>query len=62
MKYEYNDLLSRKRVRPSTVKRQRSIDDFYSDRSRILYCSSSAGSSRRLRSSPWRPIPASAAA
>ena len=40
MKYEYNDLLCRKRVRPSTVKRQRSIDDFYSDRSRILYCSS----------------------
>ena len=40
MKYEYNDLLSRKRVRPSSVKRQRNIDDFYSDRSRILYCSS----------------------
>ena len=40
MKYEYNALLSRKRVRPSTVKRSRNIDDFYSDRSRILYCSS----------------------
>ena len=40
MKYEYNDLLCRTRVRPSSVKRQRSIDDFYSDRSRILYCSS----------------------
>ena len=40
MKYEYNDLLSRQRVRPSSVKRQRNIDDFYSDRSRILYCSS----------------------
>ena len=40
MKYEYNNLLNRSRVRPSSVKRQRNIDDFYSDRSRILYCSS----------------------
>lgn len=40
MEYNYKDRLSNTRVRKTTVKRSNSIDDFYSDRSRILYCSS----------------------
>lgn len=40
MKYDYKSILSTKRVRPSTVKRASQIDEFYSDRSRVLYSSS----------------------
>jgi dGTPase len=40
MKYDYKKRLSIKRERVSTVKRSAQIDEFYSDRSRILYCSS----------------------
>lgn len=40
MENNYNNRLSSDRVRKSTVKRRRNIDNFYSDRSRILYCSS----------------------
>ena len=40
MKNSYNDKLSSDRVRNSSVKRKRNIENFYSDRSRILYCSS----------------------
>lgn len=40
MENNYNNKLSGERVRQSSVKRKRYIDDFYSDRSRILYCSS----------------------
>lgn len=40
MTRNYNSMLSSDRMRPSTVRRRRNIDNFYSDRSRILYCSS----------------------
>lgn len=40
MLYNYKDKLSSARLRKSTVNRSTRIDDFYSDRSRILYCSS----------------------
>ena len=40
MIYDYKNKLSSERVRPSTMKRSRNIDNFYSDRSRILYSSS----------------------
>lgn len=36
----YNDLIVVKRERDSFVKRSRTIDQFYSDRSRIIYSSS----------------------
>lgn len=38
--YDYNKLLSKSRLRPSTINRKALIDQFYSDRSRILFCSS----------------------
>ena len=38
--FDYKNKLSSERNRLSTVKRIRNIDNFYSDRSRILYCSS----------------------
>lgn len=38
--YNYRDLLSRNRIRHSTIKRSKPVDEFYSDRSRILYSSS----------------------
>ena len=37
--FNYKDLLSTKRERKSTIERQNDIDEFYSDRSRIIYCS-----------------------
>lgn len=40
MIFNYKSKLSSNRVRPTTVKRNRNIDNFYSDRSRILYSSS----------------------
>ena len=40
MIHNYKKLLSSKRVNDSTVKRNALIDEFYSDRSRIIYCSS----------------------
>lgn len=40
MKYDYKNKLSIKRERVSTVKRSDQIDEFYSDRSRVLYSSS----------------------
>lgn len=40
MSFDYKGKLSSTRVRQSTVKRSRTIDNFYSDRSRILYSSS----------------------
>lgn len=40
MKYDYKNRLSIKRERSSSVKRTAQIDEFYSDRSRVLYCSS----------------------
>lgn len=36
----YKRILSNKRFRESSIKRANLIDDFYSDRSRILYSSS----------------------
>lgn len=38
--YNYKKLISKKRVNASSIKRNAAIDDFYSDRSRIIYCSS----------------------
>ena len=40
MKYDYKNRLSVSRENSSTVKRPAQIDEFYSDRSRVLYCSS----------------------
>lgn len=40
MVIDYKSKLSSNRVRSSTIKRNRNIDNFYSDRSRILYSSS----------------------
>jgi dGTPase len=40
MIYDYKKRLSITRERSSTVKRTEQIDEFYSDRSRVLYCSS----------------------
>lgn len=40
MIFDYKNKLSSMRCRTSTVKREKNIDNFYSDRSRILYCSS----------------------
>lgn len=40
MVFDYKSKLSNLRCRTSTVTRNRHIDNFYSDRSRILYCSS----------------------
>lgn len=40
MVFNYKSKLSSLRCRTSTVNRNRHIDNFYSDRSRILYCSS----------------------
>ena len=40
MIFNYKELISKKRVKVSTIKRKTSVDDFYSDRSRIIYCSS----------------------
>ncbi len=37
---KYADLLSVKRIRKSSVQRKPKVDEFYSDRSRIIYCSS----------------------
>lgn len=39
MKYDYKSLMSTKRERISSVKRKSAINEFYSDRSRIIYCS-----------------------
>lgn len=36
----YADLLSKKRLNTSKIKRSSKLDEFYSDRSRIIYCSS----------------------
>jgi len=40
MKYDYSNKLCAKRMRKSTVNRSSKVDEFYSDRSRIIYCSS----------------------
>ena len=40
MEYNYKKLLSVVRKRPTTIKRTSAIDEFYSDRSRIIYSSS----------------------
>lgn len=40
MNYDYKNRLSVTRENSSTVKRPAQIDEFYSDRSRVLYCSS----------------------
>ena len=40
MYFDYKNKMSNERVRKTTVKRTRNIDNFYSDRSRILYSSS----------------------
>lgn len=40
MKYSYKDLLNTKRFQESTISRSKPIDEFNSDRSRIIYCSS----------------------
>lgn len=39
MKYDYKSLMSTKRERISSVSRKSAINEFYSDRSRIIYCS-----------------------
>lgn len=38
-KYNYKNLMSTERERTSSIERSRDIDEFYSDRSRIIYCS-----------------------
>lgn len=38
--YDYKKLLSTNRLRPSTIHRNARIDELYSDRSRIIFCSS----------------------
>ena len=38
-RYNYEDLMSTKRERTSSIKRESRIEEFYSDRSRIIYCS-----------------------
>lgn len=40
MSFNYNSILCNSRCRLSTIARDTEIDEFYSDRSRILYCSS----------------------
>lgn len=40
MKYSYKSLLNTKRFRDSSITRTKPIDEFNSDRSRIIYCSS----------------------
>ena len=40
MIFNYKKLISKQRVKASSIKRNAAIDDFYSDRSRIIYCSS----------------------
>lgn len=37
---DFNELIIKKRLRESSIKRPRGIDEFYSDRSRIIYSSS----------------------
>ena len=37
---DYTKFFSTERVRKSSIRRQEEIDEFYSDRSRIIYCSS----------------------
>lgn len=39
MKYDYKSLMSTKRERISSVNRESAINEFYSDKSRIIYCS-----------------------
>ncbi len=39
-KFEYDEILNKKRIRKSTSLKTRKVDEFYSDRSRIIYCSS----------------------
>lgn len=39
MGYDYSDFMNTRRERESVVKRENKIDEFYSDRSRIIYCS-----------------------
>lgn len=39
VEYDYKSLMSTKRERISSVRRRSVIDEFYSDRSRIIYCS-----------------------
>ena len=40
MIFNYKKLISKQRVKASSIKRNAAIDDFYSDRSRIIYSSS----------------------
>jgi dGTPase len=40
MEYDYENKLSVMRMRNSTIKRNFVVDEFYSDRSRIIYSSS----------------------
>lgn len=40
MTIDYKKLISKQRLRNSSLKRSADIDEFYSDRSRIIYCSS----------------------
>lgn len=40
MNYDYNKLFNSCRIKETTIKRPANIDEYYSDRSRIIYCSS----------------------
>lgn len=40
MIYDYKNLLSETRLKSSTIKRHVKVEEFYSDRSRIIFCSS----------------------
>lgn len=40
MKYNYNKIMSTERKRPSTIRRKNNVEEFYSDRSRVIYNSS----------------------
>lgn len=40
MIFNYKKLISKQRLKKSSLRRSADIDDFYSDRSRIIYCSS----------------------
>ena len=40
MTYDYKKLFNSNRVKETTIKRSANIDEYYSDRSRIIYCSS----------------------
>lgn len=39
MEYNYKNILNNGRERKSSIERKNNIEEFYSDRSRIIYCS-----------------------